>query len=513
MYVKLRLFLLLTTLCAHSFPLYSGDCLDEIKPFFQKDFASGSYKTLEGDFKLAPSEQRNIVLKDFKTQRESGSFAIQINPDHIKRVTEKELAVDFSAISKNDYEQIRNEGLSFIHELAVYTSGAGLWSRGGGAIKALVPFNLSEVLGTEAFLKQSLYGEIFAAKTDKDILRLSGMENSAEEFAQIIKEDAQKKSTELLEKAIYSLHALNPIDLKLVNVAINSLATKTKYIYFDIGTSEQTHAGIYKYLEWFKANYKSKKFHPDQKIDQEIKKALSRYLKEDKKRGENHLFGKQEGFFAIDVAKGEYLPESASIGKGAGTVVEYYQNSGRSHELKSKGVKHLVFENIEVVTDLPPFYQAFRESKKSVGVVVVPQKDNYAGGNPFLIKLEDGSWNVELREASVLPKEYASGNSYFNTNTIMFDLEIPPPQSTAFELKEQNRIARVKLNMGDVTFGNKAVAIGGRVGSQFEMVEYENFKSFKEYGENGSRLISNFQRSWEESLSFGRDPASVKKKK
>jgi len=160
----------------------------------------------------------------------------------------------------------------------------------------------------------------------------------------------------------------------------------------------------------------------------------------------------------------------------------------------------LVFENIEVVSDMPALYASHLKGKNPVSVVLVPQKEGYAGGSPFLIKKGKGKFNLELLEGSVLPDEFKKGNDFFNSNTIFFSSKVEPVDEIAFELKEQNTIARVKLNMGDITKYNDASGIGGRVGRDQKMVEYENFKSYDEYGDNGSWYMGLFQNSWELTL-------------
>ena len=284
---------------------------------------------------------------------------------------------------------------------------------------------------------------------------------------------------------------MNPIDIKLSNVAINSERSNT-YIPFDIWTSEQTHDAIRTYLSEFKSGFKKKIFHDDPVHDAKIKNAIQKYLKESDTRGETHVFGFQEGYHALDQATGAPVRETPLIGEGAGMAKDYLEKSGRAAELKRMGKKTWVFENIEVVTDLPLAMGAHSKTRKPVSVILVPQKEGYSGGSPFLVPKGSGH-NLELHEMSALPKAFAEGNEFFNSNTIFQSLELPPPSNIGFEVKTFNgrKVVRVKMNAGDVTLDAPTAGIGGRIG-----VEYENFKNYKEFGQNGSKLIDTFRDIW-----------------
>ena len=121
------------------------------------------------------------------------------------------------------------------------------------------------------------------------------------------------------------------------------------------------------------------------------------------------------------------------------------------------------------------------------------------------------SIDLSLNKIGMVDDEFKEGNTHFNSNTIFYSLEIDSPKSTAFELKNQNTEARVKLNMGDVTFDNESVGIGGRVGRDHSMVEYENFKNYGEYGLNGGWYVQVHQANWMKIISKGRNPATSKK--
>lgn len=145
-----------------------------------------------------------------------------------------------------------------------------------------------------------------------------------------------------------------------------------------------------------------------------------------------------------------------------------------------------MFQNIEVFDDLLLRLGAHVMAGKDVSVTLVPQKKGYAGGNPFLV---DGK--LRLLEQSAVPAELASGNEYFNANTIVQPLHARPPTTLGFEFKVNNTQARAKQNAGDVTLALDTAGIGGRIG-----VEYENFKTYDEYRQNGSKTIATYQGIW-----------------
>jgi hypothetical protein len=454
-------------------------------------------------FKLAANEVQDVVRTSFNLQKTLGTFEKKIDLNIIKRVTHNNLH-DLSLMGINEINGLAREGFSHIEELSVVTSGAGLWSRGGGTVKALVPYNIARLLGSE-FQELSCLGKIVAAKSCEEILKVASFSMAIEAHSNIerkvldIKSRAIAKIKKINSKTIFDFEAINSIDMKFVNLACAFIKTK-KYVSFDIWTSEQTHQMIQCYVEWLRDNLYKKIFHHDPVVNNKIIFSLEKYFKKSRELGETHLFGYQEGLYALDVKTGVYNFDSPTIGKGAGSIIEYLENSGRMNVLRSYGKKTIVFENIEVVSDYAPLFASHRRSRKPVSVVLVPQKNGYIGGSPLLIKKPNGEWNIELHEQCVLNEKFKNNNDYFNTNTIFFSTEVKTPETISFELKDQNTIARAKLNMGDITFNNSTHGIGGRLGHDQEMVEYENFKSFDEYGENGEFYIRTFQNKWKEMI-------------
>ena len=132
-----------------------------------------SYSKPSGYFQMASPGEEQGILKKFKEQKESGTFSEKLNKNRVKRVGSKDLVADFSKMSADEIAAISRQGVESFDELGYVTSGAGLWSRGGGAVKALVPYNVREVLGKE-FPKLKIAGDIFAAKTNSDIIKVAG---------------------------------------------------------------------------------------------------------------------------------------------------------------------------------------------------------------------------------------------------------------------------------------------------------------------------------------------------
>ena len=489
------------------------NCIELLYQFEKSIFFSNrSFAQPRGLFIDSPQEVQDQVMHRYIEQKQGGHFDLQIDPADIKRVTKESLQqTDLSSFSPEELKLLQRLGIEKVGELHIVTSAAGLWSRGGGMVKAVVPYNIKELTGQQ-FKLLEYAGDIVAAKTNKDIISLalkhgkhldelqSMTDEMVDQVAAAIKKEAQTDIQRILHNIERHPQAITPIDIELINAAINSHLAG-KYVSLDFWTSEQTHQKLFEYLGWLKHNIRQKTYHPDPSVDSVIKGLLNKYFRQSEALGETHLFGYQEGLHAIDAVSEtpQFLSKTATIGKGAGDITAYYLRSGRREELLRMGKKHIVFSNIEVQSDYLTLYGLMRQENLNVGVVLVPQKQGYKGGSPFFIR-EGDEWKFQLREQSVLPKEFAEGNDYFNSNTIFFPITADPIDNIAFEFKEQNTIARVKLNMGDITFENHSTGIAGRVGRENPMVEYENFKSYGEYGQNGEWYLGVFQTFWENLL-------------
>ncbi len=573
------------------------NCAEMITDFLRHPYYTKRYfATNGGDFAPAEPKVAREVQQAFMEKKKGGSFHKKLDPESVRRVKGSDFTHNMAKMTKKVLAKLRLDGIKKINSLAIVTSAAGLWSRGGGAVKALIPYNLKKLVGG-AFSNISFGGKIFAAKTNADVLIMSrlkrvtsgledavgsiftsqmkklikdGDKNSTEalittlqslkkseleelagkiqqdansyfksaletvsnkledpkilreiqdslteelaaiqaakldqakifeiidwmrgmdsgmsnKIASTIKNDQKEIVSGLISKVQYDSSALNAVDMKFINAAKLSQKGNT-YVPLDFWTSEQTHGQVDSYVKWLKQNFRTKIFSEDLEQDRLIKDSLEAYFGKGRKLGETNIFGYQRGLHAIEVESGEFLENTPRIGKGAGDIVRYLSESGRREELIALGKKDFVFENIEVISDYAPLYELYRQGNKKVGVVLVPQKPGYKGGSPFWVRNDKGEWDLKLLEMSALDEQFAKGNDYFNSNTIFVDLEVTQIDNVAFELKDQNLIARFKLNMGDATTENEAVGILGRCGQDEIFVEYENYKSMDDYGRNG----------------------------
>lgn len=462
------------------------------------DKKSQTAYSLQGDFSHSLARE-NTVQKELLRRLNSGKDHMTAQILGARRVEAKDLALNLADQSPAELQTIRSEGLAHISQLAIITSGAGLWSRGGGQVKALVPYNLQESLPKETLIRLSALGEIVMASTALKVLELSAQtpreSESSEAAVQRIRKETQREIDSIMRVARASPQALNALDMKFVMAAMTTMKSKS-YLVLDVWTSQQTHRQIADYIHWLRNNFSLKTFHTNQQVDASIKKALKHYFAESERLGETHLFGYQVGIraFRANAAGGELaepVTHSEPIGEGAGMLKSYLDDSGRTAHLRSQGKTDFIFENIEVQNDWALIFGAHLKTNKSTLIVLVPQQAGYAGGNGFVVTKNDGSQNIELHETAVMNSELRAGHSFFNSNTIVQSLVAPSPTALDFELKDNGSIYRAKVNAGDITKSTPTAAIGGRIG-----IEYENFKSMSEYVRNGSPLIHEYQQIW-----------------
>lgn len=459
-----------------------------------------------GYFHDAPAARVREVESRYRADRARAGGLASVPPGAIGRVERRHLVRDFARMSTRQRVALRARGLAGLRvggpvpaelrgtgyegfaTLHYFTSGAGLWSRGGGQVKALIPLNLKELISAAEFRELERAGDVVAAKTPKDALRIAGAP-VGQDAKQVI--GAARATIErLTAKARASERAINVLDLKLVSVALLSKESG-RYVPFDIWTSAQTHAAIRGYLADFRARFARRVFHPEPTRNAEIHAALTQYFAASAKLGETHLFGYQIGLPALDAATGNAVAGSVTIGEGAGMAKAYLDESGRTRVLEGRGVRHWVFQNIEVISDIGLELGAYLASEVPVSVVVVPTKKGYSGGSPYRVEHE-GRASYRLLEGSAVPAPLADGNAFFNTNTIYQRIDLEPVANTGYELKDNGQIVRLKMNAGDVTLSNETALVGGRIGR-----EYENFKTYAEFGTNGVALVEAVRRGWD----------------
>jgi hypothetical protein len=455
------------------------------------------YASRRGHFVAAPPAHVNATKAAFLEALKTGGIA-QAPEGEVRRCFDSDLAVDLRSLSPERERQLLARGMREASKLHYVTSGAGLWSRGGGQVKALIPLNLSRLISPAQFERLAQANALVNAKTPADVLFMAGRDvqlgQTVEGVAQTVVSDAVNEIEAILKPAREHPDALNALAMKLVEVAVASQRSGA-YISFDVWTSEQTHRPIADYLDRFKASFEEIRFSDDPTVQAGIVGALQVYFAHARRLKDTQLFGYQVGLPAFDAKTGDPVAGTPLIGEGAGRAKTYLDESGRSAELLERGQTMWMFQNIEVMDDLLLRLGAHAEAQKPVSVTLVPQQEGYAGGNPFLV---DGE--LQLLEQSSLAKELAEGNLFFNANTLIQPLDAAPPNRLGFEYKTNNTQARVKQNAGDITLELPTAGIGGRIG-----IEYENFKTYGDYRDNGLALLSTYERLWARDLAPGFD--------
>ena len=512
-WISLLLFFLLWT------PNLQSNCKDHLHHLFKStplvsevsDNSTSSLDTLpriKTHFEMAPAKEQQQVLITFRQQMaHKENTRSHLEAHQVQRVSAQHLTVNLNHGLPQYTQYLRQLGNRRISELVYITSGAGLWTRGGEVVKALVPYNLAFFCSDQVIDHLRFASKILTAENHEAVIKLSGHKLApTEDLAQISVDlvNRQKRYLQhLMRKIIYIPEAINPIDVKLVNVAIHSILNRT-YIPFDIWTGQATNRAIQEYLSWREVSYGRKIFHPDAQINLKIHTILAKYFKMADTFGDRHLFAYQNSFHAIDIKKRVYDPNSAALGPGAGAFLEYYRQSGRYQRFKNMGKRYYLFDNIEIANDLALLFGAHLESDKALSVILVPERPHYKGGSPFLIQDENsGEWHLQVREMSAIPKELATHNEWFNTNTIFYDIDtlMDPGHPLAFEIKNHHTQARLKINAADPTMYFETAGIGGRLDLSFNpMVEYENFKSYDDYLRHGIAYLISFQNLWERLL-------------
>lgn len=491
-----RQFFAFFIILAFSIPVYATTPLKACRTaYLGKDLPPYA---IGGAFSHSPEREEEVRKELLHRMERTEDRALGLITN-ARRVEERDLIMDFSKATSQLLETIHREGLAAIRRLAIITSGAGLWSRGGGQVKAEVPYNLSDVLPTESLARLTHLGKIVKAATTKEVIELSGKARKSGESldaaATRIRKETEAEIDQIIRQAKISPYTLNAIDMKFVMAAILSQRSGS-YLILDIWTSQKTHGQVASYLDWFEANFTQKTFHLDSSVDAYIKGALKDYIAKSHELGETHLFGYQVGIRAFrghseEGKFGETVHDSEPIGEGAGMLKSYLDKSGRTAQLQRQGRTHFIFENIEVQNDWALIFGAHLRANRPTSIVLVPQRPGYSGGNGFVVRKDDGTDNIELHETAVMSRELREGHAYFNTNTIVQALDSPAPTNLDFEVRDNGRIQRAKVNAGDVTKVTPTAAIGGRIG-----IEYENFKSFEDYVKLGSDFLRNFRNLW-----------------
>ena len=456
-----------------------------------------AYASPSGYFVPASKEGEKGLTETYLEAKRTGGLTRPPRGE-VRRVEPSDLTV---SLAEMDARNLSPSALKLLRETAYFTSAAGLWSRGGGQVKAIIPYNVAELLSPKSFHDLSHASDTVNASSPADVLLIAKVnvprKSSVESTAQQVVADAKGKIEATLGKCREDPRALNPLSLKFVNVALASGLAET-FTPLDFWTSEQTHAAVRDALTRFKKDFGGMEFHPDPAIQARICQALTDYFAQAHALGETHLFGYQVGFHALDPETGAPLRDTPRIGKGAGEARASLDASGRSGVLRKMGKTHCLFDNIEVLTNLPGVLAGHAQSGRSASFVVVPQQEGCAGGNPFLVVHPGGLVNFELHEQCALPPEFATGNKFFNTNSMVWRFGTNPtplssgPMPQGFEVKGGGRPhVRAKENAGDGLQDWSTAALLGRLGA-----DYENFKTYPDYKRNGARLIATQRGLW-----------------
>jgi|GEM_PF-4840979 len=390
------------------------------------------------------------------------------------------------------------DGFSPLHW---FTSGAGNWRRGGGLVKANLPLNLHQVVTPELWTEVVALSEFVSADhTHRRDIYGSAVANQPTYLKYLHVQDiepAEKRMREIILEAKSSTVAINPLEAKLAQVAVLSAVTR-RYIHFDVWSSRATHNEIQTALVDFKANYHYKVFVDDRELNSVIHDMIERYIAASELLNETHLFGYQVEIWPLhpDATNPQMLFDEAANGEGAGRAFTVMNATGRRAQLKARGVEHWMFQNIEVLSmDLLAQYGAFLKLDKPVGVVVVPEKDGYTGGFPYIEDIDDSSL-VRLYEGIGVPKELRSGGpgDYFNTNTIFHSLDLNDVASLDFEPNKPGRrggrVTLAKISLAHLTHTNLTGLIGDDIGNG-----YQNFKYLTDYAKDGVATLRLFRQA------------------
>ena len=229
-----------------------------------------AYATAEGRFVAASPEQIKAIGDQY-LKGVAGARAPAIDGE-VSRVSTASLAVDLNTASPQQLGRLLTRGQHLLKQFYHFTSGAGLWSRGGGQVKALVPFNLGELIPHKVQRLSDL-SDLVNAKSPADVLFQAKKDvpvgKTIEGVAQAVVTDARREIDEILIEARQSPNAMTPLAMKLAHAANMSRNAGT-FVPFDVWTSEQTHQPIVAYLNRFKNEFASMRFHPDPPVQAKV---------------------------------------------------------------------------------------------------------------------------------------------------------------------------------------------------------------------------------------------------
>ena len=481
-------FLLPIFLALYAFHLFSSDinsCL--VQELGTTSNIVPTYASPAGDFANESKEVTDQIKLSYQSAKKSTQKTYTENS--ISPFQKKDVSLDLNNQDSNLIIKLATIAKENAHKLHYITSAAGQWSRGRiNVVKALVPYNLKEIVGPNLVKKIRNLDKLLATSETSEIIALAKkLKLSNTTDIDLIKKEAQTWLTKIIKNASADFEkGLNPLDLKFMNVALLSKKTSS-YIPFDIITAPHTHKDIANYLTKLKSSFQFKTFHKDPVQNKKIIEALAEYFQKSDQLNDTHILGHQRGVWAIDPTTGDFLPGSAPSSIGAGNFMADLKNSGRM-DVHKREIYH--FDNIEVVSNLEETLAMHVMGGAETSITVVPTKAGYKGGSPYLIKNKNGTTTTQLVEDFLVPDHIKKQGELFNTGSITVNQNAKPPRALSFENKIDKDtgkpIVRVKSTPGDFTQENTTSVILGRLDDDpTKRRDYENFKSWDDYLNNG----------------------------
>ena len=479
----------LILLAFYSFNLFSSDisvCLQQ-RLGITSDIIP-TYSSPAGDFENESQEVLDQIKLSYQTFKKSPHKTYAEND--ILPFQTKDVSLDLNKLDSNSIAKIATIAKENASRFHYITSAAGQWSRGRiNVVKALVPYNLKEIVGPNVAKRISNLDRLLATSDTSEIIALAKkLKLSNTTDIDIIKKEANTWLTKIITDASADFEkGLNALDLKFMNVALLSKKTSS-YIPFDIITPLHTHAKISNYKTKLKSNFRLKIFHKNPVQNKKIIDALAEYFQKADQLGDTHILGYQREVLAIDPTTGDFIPGSVPSSIGAGNFMADLKNSGRM-DVHKREIYH--FDNIEVVSNLEETLAMHVMGGAETSITVVPTKAGYKGGSPYLIKNENGTMTTQLVEDFLVPDYIKKQGELFNTGSITVNYTAKPPRALSFENKVDKDtgkpIVRVKSTPGDFTQENTTSVILGRLDDDpVKKRDYENFKSWDDYLNNGS---------------------------
>jgi hypothetical protein len=461
------------------------------------------WETRDGDFEPASEADQNRLLTEYDAKLKTGSIALgPVGKPH--PFQSKHLNHDLRRMTRQLERQLLSEGTKASRRLHYFTSAAGLWSRGGGVCKALIPYNLKACLeeGDEAVLRKA--AEIMKAKTNHDVLFWENApvpdgegtyEDREAAVAQAIVDKQKEIIRQIVTRASMKPHAINALDLKFALGATGSAIAQT-YVPMTIWTSDQTQHDVYDFREAVEVSFRNKDFPISNRNRDRLMGSVQDFWSGARAAKDRHILAYQRGFHGLDPSKARFIQNTPLIGEGAGRWLTRLTDTGRLLQLGASKTLHQ-FENIEVVGDrrlcvgahvlaqraLHKELERDYDEASQMSVILSPIPS--IGGTPYMVEKKNRRMRREVHEQSALTKELRDQPAEFLNSNTVFCEGIKENSEPGWELKNQGTEVRVKVNVADPTHEYDAAMICGRLGH-----EYEDFKWIDDYLDKGEAYLA-----------------------